>query len=861
MRFNKSFTRSIVAMSISFLFLIAVFARPALAQSANDASSGNSNRAVSKLSVSPMVLNYGVINLNTSKLTATRYFKIKNEGGLPMTVTVGAPTGTDAADYKIVFPPAVSPAGGTLTLPARITQHVSVEFTPIGRGNNETAHITITNISSGATKGKKSATVHLKGKATQRRATPTPTATATATSTATATATATKTATATATATKTATATATATATPTPTPTSTSATATATATATPTVTATATATATATSTSGTPTATPTSTPGPQAGDVLIAGGDTGGLLGNVVPLATSTVSTASAEIYEVLSDVFSVVGPLLNSREASATAVVLPNQKILFAGGSYCHPQTYPAGGLCGASFSGFQCDALQTAELYDEGTQTFTLAGTAFGENPAGKMTTARSGATANLIKNSSTGLDGKVLITGGSIGSTFLALSAPPPGCGPEVNGQFAQVAQNSAEIYDPATDTFTATGSIPGCAAGTIPPACVTGLPATCGGPQSPITSASESGTTVTITSASNPTGLIVGDGVTVSGYTGAGIAGYNGSFVVTGIGAGTFTYTAASGLSSTSATGAFAAADTAQCGLIDSAAQLLNDGEVLVTGGDYIVFLGQSSPQSFVFVPSSATPLSAAIAASTFTQTFPMNVARELPGITILPSGKVLVEGGITGEAAACVSTPTTPVDFITNSSAEIYNPTTFSWTLTPGSKLTPGAPGGMSVQRIATAELFTTGTDSGLVIVAGGVNSGTTNGGKPEVPNFGTCESTANISQTTQTATDLFDEFTGLFTATGALHQSRGGYGYGVIGAGPKAGDLVVVGGECATGSLASAAIGSTTAGALCGVAAKTDYYELFNPTSGTWSVGTALPASTPANSPQSAVLP
>jgi hypothetical protein len=282
--------------------------------------------------------------------------------------------------------------------------------------------------------------------------------------------------------------------------------------------------------------------------VLIAGGDTGGVLGGFVPLATSTVSTPSAEIYEALSDAFSVAGPLLNSREASATAVVLPNQKILFAGGSHCHPQTYPAGGLCGASFSGFQCDALQTAELYDEGTQTFTLAGTAFGRNPAGKMTTARSGATATLIKGSGTGLDGKVLITGGSIGSTFPALSARPPGCGPEVNGQFGQVAQNSAEIYDPATDTFTATGSIPGCAAGLIPPGC--GLPATCGGPQSPITSASESGTTVTITSAANPAGLVVNGSVTVAGVS---VSGYNGTFVVRAIPSSTtFQYTAASGL---------------------------------------------------------------------------------------------------------------------------------------------------------------------------------------------------------------------------------------------------------------------------------------------------------------------
>ena len=79
-----------------------------------------------------------------------------------------------------------------------------------------------------------------------------------------------------------------------------------------------------------------------------------------------------------------------------------------------------------------------------------------------------------------------------------------------------------------------------------------------------------------------------------------------------------------------------TNGYASAGTAQCGLVDSSAQLLNNGQVLVTGGDYLVFLGQASQQSFIFTPSSATPLSAAIADSTFAQTAPMNVARELPG---------------------------------------------------------------------------------------------------------------------------------------------------------------------------------------------------------------------------------
>ena len=600
---------------------------------------------------------------------------------------------------------------------------------------------------------------------------------------------------------------------------------------------TATPTVSATATAGTPTATATSTPtvGPQAGDILIAGGDTGGSLSGFIPLSTSTNSTASAEIYQALTDAFSVVGSMNAAREATATAVVLPNNLTLIVGGSHCAAKTYGPGGLCGSStYNGFQCDALNTADLYSENTGSFTLAGAGSG----GHMTTARSGATATLITGSGTSLDGKVLITGGSTGSSFLSLSTPPPGCAP-----FGQVAQNTAEIYDPVADTFTATGSIPGCAAGTAPPSCTTGLPANCGGTESPITSTSESGTTVTVTSAANPTGLIVGDNVTVSGVS---VTGYNGIFAVTAIPSSTtFQYTAASGLAA--GTGGFAAADTAQCGLVDSDAALLNNGSVLVAGGDYIQFLGQSSPQAFLFNPSTAT----------FSQTVPMNVARELPGIVKLPNGDILIAGGLTGASAACAATPATPEAFTTNSSAEVYDPTVPSWTLTTGSSATPGAAGGMNVKRIATGELFTTGTDSGLAIFAGGIDAETTNGTSP---NFPACVAVTNIHQTTQTATDLFDPTTTAFTATGALTQSRGGYGFGILNAGSHAGDLVVIGGECAAGSLASWAIGSSTATA-CDANAKTDYYELYSPSTGTWTLGASAPASTPANAPASAVLP
>jgi hypothetical protein len=539
-----------------------------------------------------------------------------------------------------------------------------------------------------------------------------------------------------------------------------------------------------------------------------------------------------------LSDAFLAVGSMNTAREATATALVLPNNKTLIVGGSHCAAKTYGPGGLCGgSSFSGFQCDALNTAELYSEGTEQFTLAGAGSG----GVMTTARSGATATLITGSGTALDGKVLITGGSSGSTFLALSTPPPGCAP-----FGQVAQNTAEIYDPVADTFTATASIPGCAAGTAPPACTTGLPSTCGGTPSPITSSSESGTTVTITSAANPTGLLVGNNVTITGVS---QGGYNGIFSVTAIPSPTtFQYTATLGL--LAGTGGFAAADTAQCGLVDSDAALLNNGSVLVAGGDYIVFLGQSSPQAFLFNP----------AAATFSQTAPMNVARELPGIVKLPSGDILIAGGLTGASAACAATPASPTAVTTNSSAEVYDPTVPSWTLTTGSVSTPGAAGGMNSKRIAAGSLFTTGTDSGLAIFAGGIDAETTNG---STPNFPTCEAVTNIHQTTTATSDLFDPTTTAFTATtGLLHLARGGYGFSILNAGANSGDLVVIGGECTNNtspSLASAAVGSSEAMTVCGTSG--DYYELFSPSTGTWTVGTAAAASTPANSPASALLP
>lgn len=131
------------------------------------------------------------------------------------------------------------------------------------------------------------------------------------------------------------------------------------------------------------------------GRVLVAGGFTA--KGN---------SIESAEIFDPAAETFSPAGNMSSPRSGH-TATPLSNGKVLIAGG-----------------YNGIY---LASAELYDPSTGTFT---------PAARMVTARSGHVAILLQN------GRVLLAGGvGTGWTFLA----------------------NAEIYDPGTNTFTATGNM--------------------------------------------------------------------------------------------------------------------------------------------------------------------------------------------------------------------------------------------------------------------------------------------------------------------------------------------------------------------------------------------------------------
>jgi Galactose oxidase, central domain/Kelch motif len=197
------------------------------------------------------------------------------------------------------------------------------------------------------------------------------------------------------------------------------------ATPTPTATPTAAPTPTAASTAAPPSATPAPTAAPTATPQVGLKGP----LGDGRQVHTATVLAdgrvlvaggtdyadqplASVTLYDPTAGTFSQTGSMGTAR-AFFTATLLPDGRVLVAGGG---PPQY-----------GHPGPDLATAELYDPKSGTFT---------PTGSMTTTREDHSATLLR------DGRVLIAGGN---------------------DKADHAVASAELYDPKTGKFSATGSM--------------------------------------------------------------------------------------------------------------------------------------------------------------------------------------------------------------------------------------------------------------------------------------------------------------------------------------------------------------------------------------------------------------
>ncbi|MDF0673695.1 MAG: kelch repeat-containing protein [Nitrospira sp.] len=140
------------------------------------------------------------------------------------------------------------------------------------------------------------------------------------------------------------------------------------------------------------------------GQVLI----TGGFSSSVFPGAAIN----TAELYNPTTNTFTAITGRMQSTRGNHTATLLPDGKVLIAGGQITDNDG----------------DGNDSAELYDPATQTFTAI--------SNRMIVPRGSHVAVLLPN------GQVLLAGG-------------------FNGGFNDlpVAHNSAELYDPATQTFMA------------------------------------------------------------------------------------------------------------------------------------------------------------------------------------------------------------------------------------------------------------------------------------------------------------------------------------------------------------------------------------------------------------------
>jgi N-acetylneuraminic acid mutarotase len=407
----------------------------------------------------------------------------------------------------------------------------------------------------------------------------------------------------------------------------------------------------------------------------------------------------------------------------------------------------------------------------------------------PTGNLLTPRSRHTATLLPN------GKVLVVGGDNNAGFHSLS--------------------SAELYDPATGTWTATGS-PGTPrfrhTATLLP---NGKVLVAGGDNEMDGVLSSAQLYDPVSGTWTPTGSLA----TARAYHTATVL-PNGKVLVAGGVVGGFK-DASHAFSSAElydpATGTWAGTGSLTTARYRHTATLLPTGKVLVTGGfnEADGFLSSTE----LYDPASGT----------WTATGSLATARKNHTATLLPKGEVLVGGGNNDDSRSL-------------SSIELYDPASGTWTAT----------GSLTTARLRhTATLL----PNGEVLVAGGDN-GITGLGSAELydPATGTWTATGHLrtarSQHTATllpsgkvlvaggsnrpalnSAELYEPATGTWTATGSLVTARFLHTATLL---PNAEVLLAGGFNESDGFLSSA--------------------ELYDPASGIWTVTGSLATARDANS-------
>jgi hypothetical protein len=361
------------------------------------------------------------------------------------------------------------------------------------------------------------------------------------------------------------------------------------------------------------------------------------------PTATSPTEPSN----RVYVGTFHVTGDLTVSRRSLHTATLLAGGRVLVAGG-----------------FTDVGLGALASAELYDPASGTFT---------PTGDLTVERWGHTATFLP------DGRVLITGGTR------------------TADVGLIALASAELYDPASGTFTPTGDLTVPRWGHTATLLPDGRVLITGGSQTANVSALASAELFDPASGTfTPTGdlavprlghtaTLLPDGrVLVAGGIETRDASVLASAELYDPGTGTFT-----------PTGHMTSARALQT------ATLLTDGRVLVAGGSDTAVESRALASAELYETSNGT----------FTPTEDLTVPRVNDTATLLWDGRAFIAGGTNGGgplASAELYDPTSATFTLTGSMA-VAHATHTATMLANGQVLIAGGPGGD--QAPVSAELF------------------------------------------------------------------------------------------------------------------------------------------------------